>query len=380
MSRMPKISRRGFLSGSAGLSGLAVLGPAAKGIKPAKAIPGTDRLSRAHQVRVQAAEHARSQGAGSLRTNGDEQRLGRWACHSKGLPHDARGEVDPKAWGILLRALASGRSEDFEQIPLGGFVKLANPQSALAYELIGPDASQMELAVPPSFDSAEQAGEMVELYWHALARDVPFAEYGTHPLIAQAAEDLSRLSAFRGPRKDGHVGGATVFRGATAGDVAGPYLSQFLWKPIPWTPLKVEQKIRTAVPGVDYLTGFDDWLRIQNGAIAGVNQFDAQPRYIRNGRELGEYVHRDLTYQAFPGACLTALKMGTLPDGGNPYKHSRTQSGFTTFGQPYLLYLVAVVAQAALKVCWYQKWMVHRRLRPEELAGRVEARRRGLAE
>jgi hypothetical protein len=370
------LTRRGFLSGSAGLSGLAVLGPAVKGKGGAK----TDRLSRANQVRVQAAEHARSQGAGSLRTNGDEQRLGPWACHSKGLPHDARGEVDPKAWGILLRALASGRSEDFEQIPLGGFVKLANPQSALAFELIGPDASQMELAPPPSFDSAEQAGEMVELYWHAVARDVPFAEYGAHPLIAQAAGDLSRLSAFRGPRLDGRVGAGTVFRGATAGDGAGPYLSQFLWKPIPWTPLKVEQKIRTAVPGVDSMTGFDDWLRIQNGAIAGVNQFDAQPRYIRNGRDLGEYVHRDFTYQAFQGACLTALKMGTLPDGGNPYKHSRTQSGFTTFGQPYLLYLVAVVAQAALKVCWYQKWMVHRRLRPEELAGRVEARRRGLAE
>jgi hypothetical protein len=68
-----------------------------------------------------------------------------------------------------------------------------------------------------------------------------------------------------------------------------------------------------------------------------------------------------------------------MPDGGNPYKHSRTQSGFTTFGQPYLLYLIAVVTQAALKVCWYQKWLVHRRLRPEELAGRVEVQRRGLA-
>ena len=72
--------------------------------------------------------------------------------------------------------------------------------------------------------------------------------------------------------------------------------------------------------------------------------------------------------------------MGTLPDGGNPYKHSRTQSGFTTFGQPYLLYLLAVVTQVALKACWYQKWLVHRRLRPEEFGGRVEAHLRKPAE
>jgi hypothetical protein len=384
------LTRRGFLSGAAGLGGLTLAGgapalashaaKAAKGKGARAKGPGADRVNRAYEVRLQAAEHARTQGAGRSRSNGDEQRLGMPACYSKGLPHDSRGEADPKAWALLLQALASGRQEHFEQIPLGGFVKLANPQAALAYELVGPDASQLALAPPPAFDSPEQGAEMVELYWHALARDVPFAEYDSNPLIARAAEDLSRLSGFRGPRRAGRVDAGTIFRGTTAGDLAGPYVSQFLWKPIPWTPLKVEQKIRTAVPGLDYMTGFEDWLRIQNGAIAGVNQFDSQPRFIRNGRDLGEYVHRDFTYQAFLGACLAALKMGTLPDGGNPYKHSRTQSGFTTFGQPYLLYLIAVVSQAALKVCWYQKWMVHRRLRPEELAGRVEARRRGLAQ
>jgi hypothetical protein len=37
-----------------------------------------------------------------------------------------------------------------------------------------------------------------------------------------------------------------------------------------------------------------------------------------------------------------------------------------------LVYLLAVVTQVALKTCWYQKWRVHRRLRPEEFGGRVE--------
>jgi hypothetical protein len=390
-SRSPsRLSRRGFLAGAAGLGGAALvaggfrLDPAAAGSRPAAGrhpLPQADRLSEAFEARRKAAEHANRLGRAKELANGDETGLPRRiACYSKGLPHNKTGEPDPKAYDVLLKALKSGDPEDFEHIPLGGFVKLANPQAALAFDLVGPDGCQIELAPPPGFAGAEQAAEMVELYWHALARDVSFAEYGSHPLIRKAAEDLSWQSGFRGPRAGGRVTPATLFRGSSASDLTGPYISQFLWKTLPFTPIKVEQKIRTAVPDIDYMTSFDEWLRIQNGAIAGVNQFDALPRYIRNGRDLGEYVHRDFTYQAFLGACLAALKMGTLPDGGNPYKHSRTQSGFTTFGQPYLLYLIAVVTQVSLKVCWYQKWMVHRRLRPEELGGRIESHLRKTAE
>jgi hypothetical protein len=369
----PRFTRRGFLSGLAGVGGMALAAGS-----PVLATPaGTDgRLGEAFDIRRRAAEHARKRGMAAPAANGDETRWpGRFACYSKGLPHDKKGEPDRKAYDVLLKALRSGAHDDFERIPLGGFVKLANPQAAFAYELIGPDGCQVELAPAPAFDSAEQAGEIVELYWHALARDVPFAEYGSSPLIRQAAEDLAQLSDFRGPKTP-----ESLFRGVSAGELAGPYVSQFLLKPIPFTPIRIDQKIRTAVPGVDYMTGFEEWLGIQNGVIAGVNRFDEQARYIRNGRDLGEYVHRDFTYQAFLGACLMALKMGTLADGGNPYKHSRTQSGFTTFGQPYLFYLIAVVTQVALKTCWYQKWMVHRRLRPEEFGGRVEARERKLAD
>lgn len=374
--RAKGVTRRELLAGVAGVGGLAVTGALPPRRRRAQGSPqAPDRLAEAYEVRVEAARMARDRGAAKHPVNGDEERLGGIACYSKGLPHDAEGVCDPKSYAVLLKALRSGRPQDFETIPLGGFVKLANPQAALAFDLLGPDASQPGLAVPPAFASAEQGAEMVELYWQALLRDVPFTGYESHPGARQAAEDLSRLADFRGPRQDGRIGPGTLFRGTSAGDLAGPYLSQFLWKELPFTPLRVEQRIRTAVPAVDYLTGFADWLSVQNGALTGVNRFDGPPRYIRNGRDLGEYVHRDFTDQAFLGACLAALKMGTLPDGGNPYKHSRTQSGFTTFGQPYLIYLLAAVTQSALKVTWYQKWMVHRRLRPEELGGRIEMHR-----
>lgn len=376
-------NRREVLSGLAGLGGIAWAGDALGGASAPPEAPGApdSRLSRAFEVRLAAAEHARSRGRVVPRTNGDEDALpGRIACFSKGLPHDELGQVDASAYEFLLRALASGRSHDFESIPLGGYVKLANPQAALAFDLAGPDGCQVDLAPPPAFASAEQAAEMVELYWRALARDVPFGDYGSDPLVARAAADLSRLSGYAGPREGGRVTAETLFRGTGSGDLTGPLISQFLWKAIPLTPIFVQQTIRTAAPGLDYLTDYEGWLAVQNGAIAGVNRFDERLRYIRSGRDLGEYVHRDFTYQSFLGACLAALKMGTLPDGGNPYKHSRTQTGFTTFGQPYLLCLIAVVTQVALKACWYQKWLVHRRLRPETLGGRIENHMNGRAE
>ena len=56
---------------------------------------------------------------------------------------------------------------------------------------------------------------------------------------------------------------------------------------------------------------------------------------------------------------------------GNPYSTSRTQTGFGTLGQPNFASLVAEVATRALKSVWYQKWAVHRRLRPEAFAGHL---------
>jgi hypothetical protein len=44
--------------------------------------------------------------------------------------------------------------------------------------------------------------------------------------------------------------------------------------------------------------------------------------------------------------------------------------GFGTFGGPHILALLTEVSTRALKAVWYQKWLVHRRLRPEEFGGR----------
>jgi len=81
------------------------------------------------------------------------------------------------------------------------------------------------MPAPPAFKSAEIAGEMVELYWQALTRDVPFAEYGSHALTNAAVADLSKCSDFRGPKVNDAVTSELLFRGNTSGDLTGPYLS-----------------------------------------------------------------------------------------------------------------------------------------------------------
>jgi hypothetical protein len=312
-----------------------------------------------------AANFERDEKTATSTDNSDEKELPRYvAMYSKGLPHNALGEVDPGAYDLLLRALRTGRQRDFELVPLAGKIKLTNPQAGLTYNLIGPDPSGIACPPAPRFASAAQAAEMAELYWQAQVRDVPFAEYDSSPLIARAAEELGRLRGVA-------TRASTAFRGDDAGSLAGPYISQFLWKEVPYSPLRVNQRIRTAPRRVDYLDDYDGWLDLQNGISGAGAGPDEVPCYVRSGRDLAEYVHRDFTYQAALSAALILLKMGAPTNAGNPYAAARIQSGFTTFGAPHLLYLIAAATHAALTACWFQKWMVHRRLRPEEMGGRI---------
>lgn len=172
----------------------------------------------------------------------------------------------------------------------------------------------------------------------------------------------------------GRVTTSTLFRGLTPGDLAGPYISQFLWLDTPFGAERVDRRMRTTAPGVDYMTAYDDWLAVQNGATSGENQYDTIHRYIRNGRDLGEWVHIDVLFQAYFNAMLILFSLGARFDEGNPYNASRTQIGFGTLGAPYIASILCAVARPALKAVWYQKWFVHRRLRPEAFAGRIHNR------
>ena len=294
------------------------------------------------------------------------------ANFSKALPHDVLGHPDPAAYAALVKACTTGAPADFLVIPLGGVQPLRNPQGALSFELAGYDSNQMIIPPAPAFASAWRAGEMVELYWAALLRDVSFANYATDPVVAQACADLSALSDFRGPKDGGAVTPATVFRGPYPGCTTGPFVSQFLLKDIAFGAQINTQQVRTFAAGADYLSGFADWLARQNGAAWGPRAYDATSRYLRNGRDLAAWVDTDPPLQAGYHALSVLLQMKAPLDPASPYvSQIKNQDAFTTFGPVEWFDLVGRAPRPAHEAVWFQKWRVHRSLRPEEYGGRV---------
>jgi membrane-associated phospholipid phosphatase len=178
----------------------------------------------------------------------------------------------------------------------------------------------------------------------------------------------------------GQVTPHTLFRGKTPGELIGPYLSQFMLLPTPFGAEVIDRRMRTPIAGDDYLTDYAEWLAIQSGALPpGPNQLDSTRRYLRNGRDLGEWVHIDVLFQAYFNALLILFRLGAPFDPSNPYRNSHTQIAFGTFGPPFMASLLCAVAREALKAVWFQKWFVHRRLRPEAFAGRVHNHLTGAA-
>jgi hypothetical protein len=341
---------------------------------------GHNRRQAALDIRREAADLAFNRVPAGQSSNGDENRFRNYIGNfTKGLPHNSTtGEVNPPAaYEILLEALRSGPDDDFGALPAAAGVakprKFVNPRAGLAFDLEGPDSGAVALPPAPAVDSAQAAGEAVELYWMARLRDVRFSDYGTDALALSAIADLNVLSDFRGPKIGGSVTAQTLFRGDSPGELIGPYVSQFLLLDIPYGSLTISQRQITAQANFDYMTTFSAWLDVQNGEdTSGTDLFEATPRYIHTGRDLATYVHFDALYEAYLNACLILLASGAPFDVGIPYRNSHRQQGFGTFGGPHILSLVTEVATRALKAVWRQKWLVHRRLRPEAYGGLVQ--------
>ncbi|MES1242768.1 MAG: vanadium-dependent haloperoxidase [Acidobacteriota bacterium] len=395
------LSRRRFLGGVGGAAVALTVGAAKSGepsppeteaidlAEAARQSPqmaqAVARRERAYQLRVQTAKTHRNKPMVLHTSNGDETRYANWiGNYSKGLPHNSFGEVDPDAYAGLLKAAETGDPADFAAIRTSGGRRLTNPMGGLAFDLEGMDAWDITAPPAPALASAEEAAEGVELYWMSQLRDVNFLEYSAdHPDVSAALDDLNALSNYKAAKINGKVTAATLFRDPLPGCLEGPYISQFLWLPTPFGAEYVDRRIQTQLPGSDHMTRYSDWLEVQNGFGSVFQLPDPVRRHIRNGRDLGEWVHIDVLFQAYFTACLilgtpqnifdeeTDGGIGAPYNPGNPYLALRNQAGFTCWGGPHIKTLVCEVATRALKATWHQKWQVHRRLRPEEFAGRV---------
>ncbi|MEA2718825.1 MAG: hypothetical protein QOJ39_689, partial [Candidatus Eremiobacteraeota bacterium] len=257
-------------------------------------------------------------------------------------------------------------------------------------------------------------------------------------LVGAAVSDLGGPSGFYfGQNYNGGNNGTvteqTLFRGFTEGDRIGPYVSQFFLRPVPMGRATLSPKIRTAAmrqdyggkpnpeagkAGRDYLTTAEIWNERQRGFVpspAPLNtldpNFDQESRLIRSGRDAGEYVHADVVFQEYLDACFILFtpptRRSSLPrdqvytdvdpsgtalvsEGGLfdaqqslapeiPYQFSQVEKGFITLGNHDVKTMISEVGRRALLTVWYYKWNVHRRLRPEEFAGRIDRQLRDEA-
>jgi hypothetical protein len=376
-------NRRAFL-GRVSVAGAATLAAGVIGVEPllqtersqVHAAPGShQRANECAKLRREAAAAGLKDTPQNLQhPNNQDENLypNKLGSYSKGLPHNNDGTVVLSAYEALVRAINSGVPAEFDAIPLGGNQLLTNPQAGLAFDMEGRDAHALLQPPAPAFASREQAAEISENYWMALLRDVPFSQYAGHPIANAAAADLTLYgNHLNAPKIGGAVTPATLCRGHTPGDLKGPLLSQFFYQDCNFGANKIEQKITTAISGVDYMTDFATWLAVQRGVNQPANIFDPVPRYMRNGRDIGQWVHIDVLFQAYFQAFLVLAGAGAPFDDGNPYNGNPSQMGFGTFGGPHIATLLCEVSTRALKAVWFQKWFVHRRLRPEVHAARV---------
>ncbi|MGI9416726.1 MAG: vanadium-dependent haloperoxidase [Geminicoccaceae bacterium] len=278
----------------------------------------------------------------------------------------------------------------------------------------------------------ELVAEMAEVYWLALLRDRHLSAFddqddedadngtgspgGDADAVQEAVDHLAGLDFYqhavgKHPRRRrlDHYDSLTrqnLFRGHTKGERDGPYLSQFMLMGdrhlggnsgrnekdglLQYGAITIDMKVRTATPGRDYMTHWNEWLDVQNGAdVIGTQQYVASNsgnpkpfRFITTLRDLATYVHFDALYEAYLNACIWLLNANAPfdPNFRNLLAGTKHTSGFALFGGPHILSLMTEVATRGLKAVRFQKFNNHLRLRPEALAGLLAAQEAGALE
>ena len=309
-----------------------------------------------------------------------------------------------------------------------------SPSAGLTFEMHGPDSHSVTMPPAPALGSDQLTFEMAEVYWLALLRDIPFSKFqqgsvrdenlpnnvqdavkhlNALPWLQKGMPTASDLERRQRKLNGNQLDEQTIFRGKTPGDIIGPYLSQFLLIGTPgpedikenitngfiqYGAIKIDQKVVPASKGLDHMTTWNVFLDVQDGAnLKKYDKFEQDgnfKRFITTPRDLATYVHFDALYEAYLNACLILLGFEAPVDPGilqlNDLFSDQAKKasasvlarvdGFALFGGPHILNLVTEVATRALKAVRYQKFNVHCRLRPEALAGWMEAINQGKLE
>jgi hypothetical protein len=326
--------------------------------------------------------------------NGDDNNVADYAASfTKTLEHDATtsyptaGSGQP-SYTQLLTALQTGLQADFNAIVRAGALKFVNPQGAFAYSLLGAPCSIIPMPSAPTLTSAHAAADMIETYLKAICRDVLLSDYGTGAgtdvdafnsgsMTNNAAAVLTALGdAYKGPKDGSVVTAGVLFRGTTAGDLVGPYISQFWYlSTYPYfQSIEHVQQVPVA-QNREFGIAWADFLDIQNGDVPQPYQgsdFIGQ-RYIVTTKDAGTIVHNDAPGEFFVNA-VNILAVNGFPFAPNlPYNNGdiTNEDAFVTMGIVDVTAALFVAMQEGLKHAWGHKWLGNRRLRPEAMAGLV---------
>jgi hypothetical protein len=313
------------------------------------------------------------------------------------------------AYEKMRNAAGSGLISEWNSIPkaVGNLRPLINPFAGYAFAVDGCDSSVFSIPPPELPTSPKLAAEMVEVYWQALLRDVPFDRYSditTFPAVAQAVAELNSLgSSFTGPRP---VTTGNLFRSSLDGSLVGPYMSQFMLQPleplipagcagvtavligadnipdqVAKTPQHFPLQSSPANGGSEYGQTRARYVAIQNGTIPEIYQasdFKPQRGLIYDGRDIGSFDHQDAPADPWNNAINILVSRGFPLNPNSPYRNGQVvgMAAGPVFGGPDAYQLVGIVAIEALKCAWAQKWRAYRTLRPENYAFLVDLQRR----
>jgi len=394
-----------------------------------------NRKEEAKQMRESASQMAYERTHPTHQSNGDEQRYASAnfaMSFTKGLEHNSDNGLIQNAgdFKAFRSAIDNGYVDAFT-ISVPSAPNKARqweaPTAGLVYDLQGPDSHAVTMSPAPALGSSELAYEMAEVYELALLRDVLLSDFNNSLSNADITTSIGRLNAISyditgkdgrsRKNENGDITAQTAFRGSSPGVEHGPYLSQFMLLGnqsvagdhdvtdgiIQYGALRVDQRVPVASAGTNFMTEWNDWLDVQNGAdpqsgneaaIYG-SSTSITRRFISTPRDLATYVHYDALYESYLNACLILLGMKAPSDPGFDHLsgsgtlhlnslspdnltlteafevHEREAGGFALWGGPHILTLVTEVATRALKAVRYQKFNTHCRLRPEALAARI---------
>ncbi len=292
----------------------------------------------------------------------------------------AMAEMVELYWMALLR-----------DAPLLAFQQQRNPPDAGCAN-IGDHNAQLGYNVSNRVNAARNA--VNRIFDVAVVHDTDFGKLRTPLDVASGAGGANVVLQ-------------TLFRSGLHDEEFGPLVSQFFIRPISYGVQTIDQKQVPYIAKRDFLTTHGDWLLAQNTGrdkygrdYGNCNNYSDQlhrganyypttngladgpvvVRYISTMRDIARFVNRDALHQAYFNAALFLLGVDAPLDEGNPYGGNRysREGAFATLGGPDLLTLVSEVASRALKVVWRQKWLVHRRCRPEVFGGLLQMQENGF--